>query len=122
MKKPKKWWEIYPQGTKEGDEEQKFFISLERNSKFEWRSTGMIAKETGLTRKRVEEIIAKYLKLGIVIASPTKDEHWAYWERVPNMVKDDSKSITNKDQDKRIDKQLDLNDLVISQAVDHWGI
>lgn len=107
MIKPKKWTEVYPQGTKEGNEEQKFFISLARNPKFEWRSTGMIQKETGLPRKRVEEIIAKYLKAGLIIASPTKEEHWAYWERVPGMLKDTSKSITDKDQNNRMDKQLD---------------
>jgi hypothetical protein len=107
MNKPKKWTEVYPQGTKEGNEEQKFFISLARNPKFEWRSTGMIQKETGLPRKRVEEIIAKYLKAGLIIASPTKEEHWAYWERVPGMLKDTTKSITDKDQNNRIDKQLD---------------
>ena len=107
MIKPKKWTEVYPQGTKEGNEEQKFFISLARNPKFEWRSTGMIQKETGLPRKRVEEIIAKYLKAGLIIASPTKEEHWAYWERVPGMLKDTTKSITDKDQNNRMDKQLD---------------
>jgi hypothetical protein len=106
MKKLKKWTEVYPQGTKEGNEEQKFFISLARNPKYEWRSTAQMGKETGLTRERVEEIIQKYVKMGLIIPSPTKEDHWAYWERVPNMVKDDSKSLTQKDQKKRIDKQI----------------
>jgi len=107
MNKPKKWTEVYPQGTKEGNEEQKFFISLARNPKYEWRSTGMITKEAGLPRKRVEEIIAKYLKMGLIVPSPTKEEHWAYWERVPGMLKDNTKSITDNDQNNRIGKQLD---------------
>lgn len=107
MKNPKKWTEVYPQGTKEGDEEQKFFKSLARNPKFEWRSVGMIIKESGLTRKRIEEIISKYVKQGLIFPSPSKEEHWAYWERVPGMVKDTTKTITDKDQNNRIDKQLD---------------
>lgn len=106
MKKLKKWSEVYPQGTKEGDEEQKFFIALARNPKFEWRSTGMISKESGLTRERCEQIIQKYVKMGLIIPSTSKEDHWAYWERVPNLIKDDSKSLTQKDQKKRIDKQI----------------
>lgn len=106
MKKPKKWTEVYPQGTKDGDEEAKFFKSLARNPKFEWRSVGQMVKESGLERKRVEEIIQKYLKQGLVIASKSKEDHYAYWERVPELLKDD-KSLTAKDQQNRIDNAVD---------------
>ena len=58
--KPKKWTDVYPVGTKEGDEEARFFRSLARHPKYDWRSTAAISKESGLSPKRVEEIIAKY--------------------------------------------------------------
>lgn len=106
MKKPKKWTEVYPQGTKEGNEEQKFFIALGRHPKYDWRTTGMIEKETGLPRKRIEEIIQKYLKAGIIFQSPSDDNKWGYWERVPQMLKDDGGTISQKDQDQRIDKHV----------------
>ena len=61
MKRYRKWINVYPQGTKEGDEEQKFFISLARHPKYEWRSLAAVAKESGLDKKRVEQIIQKHL-------------------------------------------------------------
>src|SRR4051812_41027425 len=61
MVKPKKWHEIYPYGTKTGDDEAKVFRALSRHAKFDWRSTGAIVKATGLTREKVEEIIDKYV-------------------------------------------------------------
>jgi hypothetical protein len=66
--KPKKWTEVYPQGTPEGDEEARFFKSLARHPKYDWRSTAAIAKESGLTHTRVEQIIAKYLKSSRALA------------------------------------------------------
>lgn len=108
MKKPKKWTEIYPQGTKEGDEEQAFWIALARNKKWEWRSTAQIVKESGLERSRVEEILNKYvsMKPPLIFPCVTKDDHWAYWERVPHLVKD-TPSLTNSDKKKRIGQELD---------------
>lgn len=100
--KPKKWTEVYPHGTKEGDEESRFFISLARHPKYEWRSTAALAREGGLSHKRVEEIILKYLKRNIVVQSPSNEEHWAYWERVPNMMLDEYVSASDADKEKRI--------------------
>ena len=54
------WVDIYPQGTKEGDEEQAFFCSLSR-TKWTWRSTAALAKEANLSAERVDEILQKYL-------------------------------------------------------------
>ena len=48
VSKPPKWTQIYPQGTSAGDEEQRFFIALERNKKYKFRSVAQMAKETRL--------------------------------------------------------------------------
>lgn len=100
--KPLKWTSVYPHGTKQGDEELKFFISLARNPKFQWRSTSAIAKESGLTKERVEEIISKYHKKGIVFQNPKNEDQYGYWERCPEMLPDDKKSISGKDQNDRV--------------------
>lgn len=102
-KKPKKWTECYPQGTKEGDEEQSFFIALARNPKYDWRSTSAIAKEAKLSLQRTEEIIKKYLKRGLVLASPKNEDLWAYWERVPDQL-EDTPTLVQSDQKDRINK------------------
>jgi hypothetical protein len=106
MKKitPKKWTDVYPHGTKEGDEEARFFRSLARHPKYEWRSTAALAKESGLEQKRVEQIIAKYMKINMVLQSPSNDEHWGYWERVPHMLPYRYTSASDADKMKRIDR------------------
>jgi hypothetical protein len=107
MSNPPKWTQVYSHGTKEGDEEMSFFIALARNPKWTWLSTAQISKESNLSQKRVEEIISKYLKHKppLIIASTVKEDHWAYWERVPDMIKTPV-SLANKDQEARIDKYL----------------
>lgn len=102
--KPKKWTDVYPHGTKEGDEELKFFIALARNPKYQWRSTSAVAKEAGITKERTEEIINKYYKKGMVFQNPKNEDQWGYWERVPEMLPKMQKSISQKDQDDRIGK------------------
>jgi len=102
-KKPKKWTEVYPQGTKEGDEEQRFFIALARQP-WDWRSVASLAKESKLTKERVEEILSKYYKKNMVFPNPKTEDHWGYWERVPEMLDSDSSSLAQSDQKKRIDK------------------
>jgi hypothetical protein len=104
---PPKWVNVYPQGTKEGDEEQLLFISLARHPKYEWRSVAQISKDTGLTKERVEEILNKYYKKGMVFQSQKNDELWAYWERVPDLVNGNTSSISDKDKKDRIDEALD---------------
>jgi hypothetical protein len=117
---PKKWSQVYPQGTKAGDEEQLFFIGKDRQSglarhpSWDWRSTAALTKESGLPRKRVEAIITKYVTLGLVFASPNRPDHWAYWERVPDMLLPDAKSVAKADQEDRIDDHI--NDDLLSKT------
>ena len=111
MNKPKKWTDVYPQGTPSGDEEQKFFIGKDRQSglvrhkKYDWRSTAALVKESGLPAARVEQIIKKYHKMGLIFASPSREDHWAYWQRVPEML-NQPKSLSDTDKSNRIDDHL----------------
>lgn len=102
MAKPKKWTEVYPQGTKTGDEEQKFFIALARHPSYKWRSTSSLAKESGLSKARVEEIIAKYYKKQMVLQNPKNEEQWGYWERLPELLEVNTGSLSSSDQKNRI--------------------
>lgn len=106
MKNPPRWTSVYPQGSKEGDEEQSFFIALARNAKWQWRSTAAVAKEAGLTKERVEELLNKYYKKGMVFQNPQNEDQWGYWERVPEMLPKDNLSITDKDHQDRIKKAV----------------
>lgn len=101
---PPKWVNVYPQGSKEGDEEQGVFICLARNSKWSFRSVAQISKESRLTKERVEEILQKYWKKGMVFQNPNNEDQWAYWERVPEMLPKKNLSVTKEDQNNRIDK------------------
>lgn len=102
--KPQKWTDLYPAGTSEGDEEARFFKALARHPKYDWRSVAAISKESGLSFKRVEEIISKYFKLNIVIQNSRNEDHWGYWERVKQMLPDEYISVSDSDKKKRIDK------------------
>ena len=104
MKKLPKWTDVYPQGSKAGDEEQEFFIALARNPKWQWRSVAAIAKESGLTKERVEELLNKYFKRGMVFQNPQNEDQWGYWERVPMMIPNDTQSISDDDHQNRIKK------------------
>lgn len=99
---PKKWIDVYPQGTTEGNEEQRFFIALARNPKYCWRSVAAIAKESNLTVQRVEKIIEKYFNKGMIFQNPKTEDQWAYWERVPDMVPKTNNSVVKKDHENRI--------------------
>lgn len=106
---PKKWHEVYPHGTKEGDEEAKFFRFICRHKKYDYRSVSAIVQGTGLSQQRVEEIIDKYVnKISppLIYGHPTNEDHWGYWERCPDQVKTDKRNISQKDQDRRVDKHL----------------
>lgn len=119
--KPAKWPDVYAYGTREGDEEAKVFKALARDPKFTWRSVAAIAKQTGLPKERVEEIIDKYVnKINppLIYPSPTNEDHWAYWEREPSVLDEDDRNISQKDRDQRIDKHLAGNSLVGSKAGD----
>ena len=78
----KKWHEVF-----QGSEERNFFIGKDGKSglvrsQYDFRSSSALAKEGGITKERAEEIIDKYLKLGIVVQSPNKEDHYGYWLRV----------------------------------------
>jgi hypothetical protein len=103
---PKKWTEIYPAGTQEGNEESRFFKSLARHPKYVWRSTAALAKESNLSPKRAEEIIAKYLKINVIFQNPQNEDHWGYWERVPHMLPEKYKSVSDADKQVRIDRAM----------------
>ena len=105
---PKKWHEVYPYGTKEGDEEAKVFRALSRHHKFDYRSTGAIQQATGLGQDRIEEIIDKYMNQfspPLIYQHPTNEDHWGYWERC-GLPKQDKRNISQRDQDRRVSKHL----------------
>lgn len=118
MQKPKKWYDVYPYGTKGGDEEAKVFRALSRHPKFDYRSTGAIMKATGISRERIEEIIDKYMTCDppLIFAHPSNEEHWGYWERCPDRLKDDDRDIAKKDKEDRIDKHLAGADMVVNSS------
>lgn len=101
-----KWIDVYPQGTKSGDEEQRFFICLARHPTYTWRSVAAIAKEASLTEERVEQIISKYFKKKMVYQNPDVEDQWGYWERVltkkPDLIPDLPTSISGTDKKNRI--------------------
>lgn len=105
-----KWVDIFPQGTKSGDEEQKFFTCLARHPTYAWRSVSAISKETGLTAMRVEQIINKYFKRKMVYQNPTHEDQWGYWERLlsddkwQHIVPDAPTSLAGNDKKNRIDQ------------------
>lgn len=102
MKNPPNWYDIYPQGTKEGEEELKVFTALARNSKWTWRSISAIAKETGFSKERIEEILYKYYKKGIIFQNPKNEDQWGYWQNVPEMFNKVKKSIVDEDLENRM--------------------
>lgn len=107
MKKPKKWTEVYPQGSLAGDEEQAFWKALVRGPS-DWRNIASLVKDSGLTRQRVEEIIIKYseMKPPLIVQSTTANDQWGYWERVPENLYQDKPTLTQKDHQDRVDKHL----------------
>ena len=104
--KPPQWYNVY-----KGNDEAKFFRSLNRDKKYKWRSTSALANESGLSKTRVEEIVLKYLydgknPIGMVIQSPTNEDHWSYWENTPELLKKIPDSISVEDKNNRIDKAM----------------
>lgn len=100
----KKWYEV-----SQGDENH-FFIGKNGTSglvrsQYDYRSAKALAKESGLSDKRVEEIISKYLKLGIVIQSPNKEDNYGYWLRVaPHLNATTHQTVAQADQADRVKK------------------
>lgn len=109
MHKPKTWSQAYPQGSLAGNEEQRFFIGkdgksgLVRSPKHKYRSTEALVRESGLSHERTEQIINKYVKMGLVFAHPSNPNHWCYWERDPSVL-EKPKSLAASDQTERMNK------------------
>jgi len=99
----KAWWEIFPQGTKEGDEESRFFCALARHPDFKYRSVEKLSEESQLSKSRVEEIITKYAPLGMILQNPKDPDQWGYWERVG--TKKEDKPLIEEDHDTRLSKK-----------------
>ncbi len=99
---PKFWWEVYPQGTKDGDEESRFFCALARHPDFKYRSVEKLSEEAQLSKSRVEEIISKYAPLGMIFQNPKDPDQWGYWERVG--PKKEERHVLEEDHDNRLKK------------------
>ena len=113
---PPKWHEVFPQGTREGDEEQKVFIALGRHPKYDWRSVEAVSKESGLPPDRVEEVISKYYGLGMIYQHPKNSDQWGYWERVQDLLEEAKASIAKSDQDDRIKAASPKAQVAVSPA------
>lgn len=100
-----KWWQVYS-----NDDEKRLFTGkdgnsgLARSQDYEWRSTDALAKEAGLAKRRTEEILDKYHKVGVVCQSSKDPEKWGYWERVKPDANVPTKGVVQADQDKRVEK------------------
>lgn len=106
---PKKWVDVYPYGTKEGDEISKFFRALIRDPKYTYRSVSAISKTSGLDKERVEEIIEIYatkFKPPLVYQHPSRPDMWGYWELNPDVLKTDNRTLAEKDRDRRIQQSV----------------
>jgi hypothetical protein len=102
MKNLRVWTDVYPQGSKEGDEEQGFFIAISRHLKWKWRSVAQLSKEANLSKQRVEEIIQKYHKRSMILQCPTNDDMWGYWENHLDLLPKTSTTPTQDDHRLRI--------------------
>ena len=78
-----KWWQVYA-----NDAEKRVFVGKDGASGlirhpegFKWRSLSALASESGLSEADTEKILAKYLKMGIVLRNE-KGDKFGYWELV----------------------------------------
>jgi len=111
-KTPQKWHKVY-----NNDEEKRLFVGKDGDSglirakdkdgkHYDWRSTDALARESGLSKKRTEEILDYYWKMDVVRQHPKDPEKWGYWENV-GAVKEDVDPI-EKDHQDRLDKAKKL--------------
>jgi hypothetical protein len=99
-----KWYEVAS-----GAKERSLFIGKDSKSglvrgEYAYRSVAALTKESGLTREEVEKIIAKYLKFGLIVASPNKEDLYAYVHNVDTSGKE-KKSLADSDQEVRLKKK-----------------
>lgn len=103
MSRPKKWHEVY-----KGNEERAFFVGKDGKSglvrsSFNYRSVSALAKESGLTKERVEQLVNKFMASGLIFQNDNHDDQYGYWERVnPNFNTGGAKTVAAKDQDERV--------------------
>jgi hypothetical protein len=109
VKMPEKWHKVY-----RSDEEKCVFVGKDGNSgliratdkttgkRFEWRSTDALARESGLSKKRVEEILEYYCNKKVVRQHSKDPEKWGYWEVVGEEKNDPD--VVAEDHAKRMDK------------------
>ncbi len=109
IKLPEKWHKVY-----RTDEEKCVFVGKDGNSgliratdkttgkRFEWRSTDALARESGLSKKRVEEILEYYCNKKVVRQHSKDPEKWGYWEVVGEEKNDPD--VVAEDHAKRMDK------------------
>ena len=98
----KPWYDVYPYGTKEGDEECRFFCAIARHPDFKYRSVEKLAEESRLSKSRVEEIITKYAPSGMVTQNPKEPDQWGYFERVG--IKKSESDILDEEHNARLKK------------------
>lgn len=103
MRYPPKWQELCEQGTKEGEEEQAFFIAISRHPRHTWLTTTILARTSKLSLERVDEILEKYEKIKVVINDPNHEDQWAYWENVKELLKEEV-SLLEEDRRRRMEK------------------
>lgn len=111
VKLPEKWHKVY-----RTDEEKCVFVGKDGNSgliratdkitgkRFEWRSTDALARESGLSKKRVEEILEYYCNKKVVRQHSKDPEKWGYWEVVGEEKNDPD--VVAEDHAKRMDKAV----------------
>lgn len=108
--KPAKWWAVH-----RNDEEKCVFVGKDGESglirakdkhgkHYDWRSTDALARESGLSKKRTEEILDHWCKKGVVRQHAKDPEKWGYWENV-GQEKQDPDPVA-KDHEDRVDKQM----------------
>lgn len=111
MTTPKKWHESY-----RNDAEKCVFVGKDGCSglirakdkttgkPYEWRTTDSLARESGLSKKRVEEILEYWTNKKVVRQHSKDPEKWGYWEIVGEEKSDPD--VVAKDHENRIDKFL----------------
>jgi hypothetical protein len=110
VESPKKWHEVY-----RGDDEKCVFVGKDGASglirakdkdgkRYEWRSTDALSRESGLSKKRVEEILDHWCKKGVVRQNAKDPEKWGYWEIVGQAKSDPD--IVGRDHQDRMEKQF----------------
>lgn len=105
---PPKWHQVY-----QGTNEKRFFVGIDGKSGLvrsrsgegkqqTWRSVKGLAADSGLSLKRVEEVIAQYMPAGVVLNNAKNPELWGYWENVG--LEEAPKSLSDSDKEERVNK------------------